>query len=210
MQQSSLGRIFIYDDNKPMLSAFKDIFTSHAFQMFGTDNVYQLLQYAKEITPDVMIFDIEENYTAATSTINHMGREINPEKYPIIVLKPQSYKFKVFPQIAHYLHTPLNMPKFIDILESYCVGNKQHDIMLLGSYNEKPGKFRQQLDSLNYSYFEVHNEDAARLYLAKNTPKIVCIEYSLPYITARHHLNHKHIFYVDRDQYITEIQNFLH
>ena len=208
--QSSLGRVFIYDDNRPMLAAFRDVFNSHALQMFGTDNVYQLLQYAHEITPDVMIFDIKDDYTPAASTIKHMASEINTLEYPIIVLKPQEHPFNIYPGIAHYLHTPKDLHKLMDIVESYSIGRKTHDILLLEKYTETAGNFLRQAESRSLSVFEVHNENAARLYLAKNTPQTICIEYTLPFITARHNLNHPQIFYVDREQDITEIQKFLH
>lgn len=210
MEHSASGRIFVYDDNRTELMALRNVLESHNLEMFGTDNVYQLLQYADEINPDVMVFDIADDYTPATATLKHFGQEIHPERYPIIVLKPQQFPFNQYSSIAHYLHTPLDMRKFIDILESYGNGGKQHDILLLDSYSETKGNFHQELERHNISYFEVHNADAARIYLEKNTPQIVCIEYKLPYISARHSLYHPQIFYVDRHQDLTEIKNFLH
>lgn len=204
------GRIFIYDDNIPMLREFEKMLEQHDLETFGTNNVYKLLQYSKEINPDVMIFEVDNEQTPAKATLNHIGKEIHTELYPIIVVKPKGQKFSKYKEIAHYIHSPADIPKLIDIIESYCVGNKQHDIMLIGDYNEEKTPLIKQIEQANFNYFHVHNEDAAKLYLVKNTPQIVCIEYSPNYISARHNLHHPHIFYVDSNQDIAEIKNFLH
>ena len=204
------GRVFIYDDNIPMLHEFEKMLWQHDLETFGTNNVYKLLQYSKEINPDVLIFEVDNEQTPAKATLNHIGKEINTELYPIIIVRPEGQKFSTYKEIAHYIHSPIDITKFIDIIESYCVGNKKHDIMLVSSYNEEKTPFIKQIEQCGVDYFHVHNEDAAKLYLTKNNPQIVCVEYSPTYISARHNLHHPHVFYVDSHQDITEIKNFLH
>lgn len=210
MNEINFGRIFVYDDNKENLQNFGKFINSRDIQIFGTDNLYKLLQYSKHITPDVMVIDIEEKDCPSEAMIAHFEQEINPEKYPIIVIKNKSTPFQTHPQIAHYIYKPFDLLQLNDILESYCDGNKHHNILLLDSYHEENGKLHNEMQRHNYSYFEVHNENAAKLYLTKNTPDIVCIEYLPDFISARHNLRHPRIFYVDRQQDITEIKKFLH
>ncbi len=207
MIENNSGRIFVYDDNRPMLSAFKDIFDSRSLRMFGTDNMYKLLNYTGEITPNVMVFDLSDGISAAS--FKEFIAQNTAANCPIIVIKPQHTAFNFFPEIAHYLHFPADMHKFTDIIESYCIGGKRHDVLLLDSYSENAGKFRQQLEQYGYTYFEVHNDNAARIYLSKNNPKAVCIEYTPHFIAAHHYLRHNRIFYVDREQDITEIKKFI-
>ena len=98
----------------------------------------------------------------------------------------------------------------MDITESYCLGGKKHDILLLDTYSKQYNPLKFALLEQGYSIFEVHNIDAAKLYLSQNKPRIVGIEYTPTFIPARHTLLHNHIFYVDRAQDITEIKKFLH
>lgn len=210
MLSHSLGHIFIYDDNRSRLQAFRNFFAKENLQIFGTDNLYQLLKYAGEITPDILIFSFKENSRTGAVVLEHFGREINPHAYPVIVIKPQTEPFHTHPDIAHYLRTPLNIANFRDILESYSLGNKHHQIMLLDSFSETTDKLHEQLKKHGYSCFEMHNEHAARMYLKKNAPDMVFVEYSLPFIAIRHTLQHPHIFYVDRRQESIELQKFFH
>lgn len=210
MLSHSSGHIFIYDDNRSRLQAFRDFFAEDKLQVFTTDNLYRLLLYTGEITPDILILSLKENSRTGAVALEHFGREINPRAYPVIVIKPQPEAFHTHPDIAHYLRAPLNVANFRNIFESYTLGNKHHQIMLLDSFSETTDRLHEQLKKHGYSYFEVHNEHAARMYLKKNAPDIVFVEYSLPFIAARHTLQHPHIFYVDRRQENIELQRFLH
>lgn len=210
MSNLALGRIFVYDDNRKRLQGFRDFFANKDIQIFGTDNLYQLLNYSKEITPDVLIFDLQRNSRTGMVALEHFGQEIKPHKYPIIVIKPYPDPFHISPDIAHYLRSPLDIATFFDILESYSLGHKHHHVMLLDNFDEKPGKLHLHLQKNNYSYFEVHNEHAARLYLKKNAPDVVLVEFSPAFVAVRHTLRHPHIFYVDRQQDDIEIKKFLH
>jgi len=103
----------------------------------------------------------------------------------------------------------LQVGELHDIIESYTIGLKKHQIMLLERYAEQPSDFQQQLIAHGYSVFTVHNLEAADIYLRRNQPQIVCVEYNLPFIHAKQWLNHERVFYVDRQQDISEIKKFL-
>ena len=80
--------------------------------------------------------------------------------------------------------------------------------MLLNRYTER-NKLAQQIKKTEYKCFEVHNEDAAQLYLSKNNPKAVCIECAKGFIKAPAQINLSKIFYVDSQDDIAEIKKFL-
>ena len=81
--------------------------------------------------------------------------------------------------------------------------------MLLETIKTEQSVLVEQLENRHYNYFHVHNGMAANQYLSKNSPKIVCIVYAIPFILERHNLDHDRIIYVDRQQDIAEIENFL-
>lgn len=209
MRFSNFGHVFVFDNTEQKISVLQSILSSGVYKTFQTGNVYQFLQYAKEITPDVMIFNLDDNNRYSEETLESFNRQINLTGYPIVLTKPHNQKFATHPRIAHYIHLPLEISKLNDIVESYCLGHKNHQIMLLNTYSSQYDILHRSLDIGGYSYFEVHNEEAAEIYLSKNNPQTVFVEYNPKLLTARHNLRHERIFYVDRQQDITEIERFL-
>ena len=209
MRFTNFGHVFVYDNTTQEVSVLQGILSSGIHKTFQTGNAYQFLQYAKEINPDVMIFNLDDNNRYSQETLETFDRQINFTRYPIVLTKPHNQKFTAHPRVAHYIHLPLETGKLNDIVESYCLGNKNHQIMLLNTYSSQYDKLHRSLDIGGYSYFEVHNEQAAEIYLSKNNPQTVFIEYNPKLIAARHNLQHNRIFYVDRQQDITEIEKFL-
>lgn len=202
------GKVFIYNENKADLSTFDDFFVNHSLQTFASDNLYHIIKYAREITPDIMIFSIQDKLEKNFSPVIHFEEAIKAQ-CPIIVIRNDNIPFKIYSSVAHYLRLPRDSEKFTDITESYSLGGKNHQVMLLGSYCENSTILKQQLDSDNIPYFEVHNEIAAEIYLRKNTPQTIFIENTEAYKIARFRLRGNHTFYVDRQQDITEIKKFL-
>ena len=210
MQPDYYGKVFLYNDNKLPLSAFDDFFNSRSFKMFSSDNLYQLIRYAREISPDLLIFDMQEQSESDFSPLLHFNTEIPVINYPVIVLQNETQPFITHPSIAHYLRLPRDVKLLTDITESYGLGHKNHQILLLDRYREETDVLHNYLKQENLNYFEVHNARAAELYLQKNKPQIFCIEPDSAYTSIINKHLHDKLFYVDRDKDITEIRNFLH
>lgn len=77
--------------------------------------------------------------------------------------------------IANYLNKPLDAPGLLDVVESYCVGSKNHDILLLGDFWPESNILRTEMSRRKWVVFEVYDLEAAELYLSKNRPKAVCL-----------------------------------
>lgn len=209
MEKTYLGRIFVYDTDKERLLKFKEYFESRGYELFGTDNIYQLLNYTRELNPNVIVFNVDENYNPVRASLSRLIPETGRSNYPIVLIKPKKFEFVYHQGVAHYLHSPFKMSDLLDIVESYCVGQKQHHVMLLNKYSEQQNKFSQKMKQTKYKCFEVHNESAAQLYLSKNNPKAVCIECSKSFVRAPTQIAFGKIFYVDREEDVAEIQKFL-
>lgn len=208
MPSSYLGNIFFYDSRRHFLPAFIDIYDNHAFKIFGTDNMYQLLLYAREIKPDVMVINLQ-NQKNPTAVLESIFDKSAAENFPVIALNAPTENFIAHRKVASYLNMPADFPVLTDMLESWTHGNKTHHIMLLDSYSPHSDSLHERLHHSRYDFFEVHNADAAALYLQKNQPDTVLVEYSPEFIAARHTLNHQRIFYVDRHDNSAEIEKFL-
>jgi len=203
------ANIFYFDASRGFQTAFADMLADNSLQTYTSDNIYQFLRYARELPPSVMIFNLNSNDEPTAEVLQNFINDGNALQYPIIVMKPQNTEFVINPRIAHYLSMPFDFHKLTDIIESYGYGHKNHQIMLLDRFSPKSDRLHQWLAARNISYFEVHNADAAILYLQKNQPQAVWVEYSPEFIAVRHSLPHQRIFYVDRHQDGAEIQKFL-
>ena len=62
----------------------------------------------------------------------------------------------------------------MDILESYCHGNKNHDVLLIEEYEPLFNDIYERI-SRKRSCFATHNLKAAKKYLKKNQPKKICV-----------------------------------
>ena len=209
MQQATFGNIFYFDARNDIRSAFVDMFENKALQTFTTDNIYQFLRYAREMMPNIMIINLSNSNEQTAAAVKSFEAQTDDTHFPIILLKSRNEPFTTSPRIAHYLNLPADFAKLNDIIESYSYGHKQHQLMLLDRYSPHSDKLHERLAARNISYFEVHNSEAAALYLQKNHPYAVWIEYVPEFIAARHTLPHQRIFYVDRHQDTAEIQKFL-
>lgn len=206
MLTNNFRQIFVYNHNPQTPLPLEQFSTLPDLHTFQTDNLYRLKQYAREVNPNLLLFNITD--AAALADLKNLLQS-QPVTYPIIVLAPSTIRLQPLPNVAHYLHLPEDRTKLHDIIASYYWGNRHHDILYISNYRDTPSAVSRQLQATAYTFFEVHQADAARLYLSKNTPQIICIEYAPQFITLRHSLKHQRIFYVDRQQDITEIKNFL-
>jgi hypothetical protein len=199
-------KVFIYNNRTGNNLFFNRLEDLRSFSSFSTDNIFQLQQYTQAFAPRVLIFNITDAQALADlkSTLNH-----HLPNYPLIVVVPESIDLQPNENVAHYIKAG-DLTTLTDVVESYCLGEKKHDIMLLTTYTQEQTPLQKALSAEKYSIFEVHKIEAAQQYLARNNPRIVCVEYSPRFIVGRHMLQHQHIFYVDREQDITEIKKILH
>ena len=206
MLQSLPQQIFIYGSPIIDNTVWEHLTENHRVQTFQTDNIYQLQQYSLEITPQILIFNISDaaSLVALKQTLTRL------KTTPLIILLSPPIEISHLPPVAHHLHHPVNLAELTEIIESYSLGHHQHDALLLDSPNKNFNPLKQKLLQAGYSVFETHTVAAAQLYLQKNTAHAVLIEYMPQFIAGRHYLQHERIFYVDRQQDITEISKFLH
>ncbi len=57
---SELGKIFIFEKDANNLKQYSDKFELNGFSIFGTNNLYLLTQYVKELKPDIVIINLPQ------------------------------------------------------------------------------------------------------------------------------------------------------
>ena len=205
MLQNPAAKVFIYGNLPLPFEAVQNLADAYHLQTFQTDNLYQLQQYTREVMPKILIFQITDAAALATFRLT-VG---NLKNNPLIILILPKIQIKALPEVAHHLYLPLDEHELGEIIESYSIGHRHHDFLLVQNYSEANRTFKNKLLAKNYRVFEVNNISAAQLYLQKNQATAVLIEYAPQFIIGRHNLNHQRIFYVDRHQDLTEIEKFL-
>ena len=208
MKQTSQGYIVAFDRSRLNLRILQNALNKRHIKMFGTDNLFRLLNYIKELKIDALLITIHHNDKPANALLEELSK--HNLHFPLILLKPQKLALSQNIQAAHYLSEADSAKRLLNILESYSLGSKRHRIMLLNKYAPNAESFCDLIPELNDSNcFEVHSSAAAQQYLQKNSPDVICVEYGQKFVPAPHLLHRPHIFYVDRQQDIAEIRKFL-
>ena len=171
-----LGKVFMLDDDLILLDMYKSLLESHGFDVFATDNAYKFILYAREIHPDIFILDINMPMMSGWEVVVRLKREERLRHIPIVMLTIRyDKKLAQAYGVANYLNKPLDASGILDVVESYCVGAKNHDILLLGDFRFESNLLKTEMKRRRWTFFEVYDLEAAELYLRKNRPKVVCL-----------------------------------
>ena len=83
---SELGKIFIYEKNLDQLNQLIENLKLRGFYTFGTDNLYALVQYAKEVHPDIVVINLPSNHTLSEEDICKLEKNICQTECPDIYI----------------------------------------------------------------------------------------------------------------------------
>lgn len=204
------GKIFMLDDDVFFLDLYKDLLEARGYEVFTTTNAYKFLLYTKEIHPDVIVLDINMPDVSGWEVLPLLDEE-SKNKAPILMTTVAADKsLAVAKGVAHYLRKPLDMDGFIEIVETYCAGQKNHDVLLLEDYNPYDTAVRGAIEKSKLSYFVVNDMKAAEFYLNKNFPNSVCVNYSRRrFENVKPKIKHDKIIYVENRDDIEKLVSLL-
>jgi len=203
----NMGNIFIYNNNQINKELYHQGLEERGYFLFDTNNLHQFSLYHKEIAPNVMLFDFDRQ--TPTSFILSLGHRFERSDIPLIIVSEAPKALIYNPAISHYLTHDEAKNQLLDILESYCSGNKHHHILYINLKPYERPIFTSSAKEKGYKIFEVHNISAASAYLKKNKPTVICINF-LPALSKSQKLfSFPKTFYVENTQNIEEIEQFL-
>lgn len=202
-----LGNIFLYNNNKTNKDLYHQNLEQMGYFLFDTDNLHKFTLYHKEITPDVLLFDFEKN--TPLEFISSLERKFERSSIPLIVISEAPNALIYHHTISHYLNHQEARHRLNDILESYCVGNKKHHILYINLKPYERSDFSKSVRHDGYSLFEVHTLNAAKAYMQKNTPSIICINFQPAMSKYQKILSFPKTFYVENTQNVKEVAQFL-
>ncbi len=204
----NLGNIFLYNNNTINKAIYHQKLEKMGYFLFDTDNLHKFTLYNKEIIPNVILFDFA--FHTPLEYITSLENKFERSSIPIIVVSEAPRALIYHPSVSHYLSHEEARKNLEDILETYCVGNKRHHILYINLKPYERSDFAKSVQASEYSIFEVNTINAAQLYMKKNTPNIICINF-LPALSKSQKLfSFPKTFYVDNTQNIKEVEQFLH
>lgn len=194
------------DDDGIILDLYKELFEAKGYAFFATTNAYKLLLYAKEMKPDIFILDVNMPGMSGWEVLQKIRNDDELKKIPVLMLSvSRDIDLAVAKGAAHFLNKPLDMDKLDEIVEAYCVGGKRHDVLLLEDFEAVGSVFEKSIFAHHLHSFTLHDLWAAKRYLEKNMPRIVCVCYpELDFDEVRRTLKHDRIYQVRSRQNIEE------
>ncbi len=208
---SAYGKICMLDDDRTALNMYSDGFRERGYEIFTTANVYKFVRYAEEIIPDILILDLNIPEAGGWQILDFIRQKKELAAIPVILLTINAERDLAASRgVAHYLRKPSPMSEVFELVETYCVGDKRHDVLLVDSYEPFDDSLCLALAKQALSCFEVHDVNAAKCYLRKNTPRCVCLQ--LPFERYRQieaEIDHDKIFYVENAANLENLASLL-
>lgn len=204
---SSAGRVFMLDDDQIFLELYENLLESKGYEIFATDNAYKFLMYGRELNPDVMFLDVNMPRLSGWDVLERIANDDILQDIPVVMLTvSQDEDLAMVKGAAHFLYKPLVVEEMTEILESYCRGGKNHDILLLEDYEPMFYNLAQFIRQNHRSCFCTHNLRAAKRYLQKNEPKKIAVRYCPErFEEVRQNLNKDNLFRVEDENDLAKI-----
>ena len=202
-----VGNIFLYNNNQNNKNLYHHNLKEMGYFLFDTDNLHKFTLYNKEITPDVILFDFDNK--TPSEFISSLEHRFERTDVPIIVVSETPKALIYDPAISHYLTHDDAKKHLNNILESYCIGNKHHHILYINLKPYEKSLFKKSAEEKGYTIFEVHNIKSASIYLKKNTPSVICINFRPVINSSQKLFSFPKTFYVENTQNVAEIEQFI-
>ena len=202
-----LGNIFLYNTDSANKAMYHENLEKMGYYLFDTDNLHKFTMYHKEISPNVLLFDFDRK--TSLDYITSLERKFERSSIPIIVVSEAPNALIYHPSISHYLNHDEARRNLHNILESYCIGYKKHHILYINLKPYERSDFSHSVHQSGYTMFEVHNINAAKKYMEKNSPSIICINFKPAFSKSQKIFSFPKTFYVENTQNIKEVEQFL-
>jgi len=202
------GTICIFSEDTELLYEQTTRLTDEGYLVFSTANIYQFVKYARELQPNLIVVDTDAKALNDEHVLAYLRRYRHRTNKPVLMIG--SKLDRCYQGVAHYAQKPYALEHLNDIIESYCQGNKKHDVLLIDDCAHKDNKIKEAIVEQNLSCFEVSDTNAARYYLLKNNPRCICL--NLPYekcAQMESKIQHGKIFFVDNYKQVKNLARLI-
>ena len=204
-----IGKICMLEENADIARQFQHCCQN--YELFITDNLFKFIRYAQVILPDLLMIDVGKNCELCRDVISLVTEDEILGEIPLLMLAvARRSQQENFIGIANYLTSEKPYAQTLEILETYCSGQKDYDVLLLGRYDDNTASALEVLHHQSLSCFEVHSLKGAQAFLRKNLSRCVCLY--LPYDDCQKiapHINHQKIFYVENPHHLKNLATLI-
>ena len=202
------GTICIFSEDTDLLYEQAARLQDKGYLVFATSNVYKFVKYTWELQPELLVIDVDASALNDRRVQAYLRRYHTLYRRPILMV---GRRFdRCYHGIAHYLQKPYSLAMFDEIVESYCGGHKQHDVLLIDECDSRDERIKDEINRQHLSFFEVSDAEAARYYLMKNHPKCVCL--NMPYdkcAAMEDKFPHEKIFFVENYKQVKNLAGLI-
>ena len=202
------GVVCIFSENPDVLYEQASYLRDRNYLVFSTSNVYKFVKYARELKPNVLIFDMDASVLNDDAMVSYLQHYKRNHHHPVVLIG--SSFLHCYKDVAHYMQKPYLLTDLLEIVDSYCKGNQKHDVLLIDDCLSKDVGVKLAIIKQNLSCCEVSELRAARIYLTKNNPKCICLNLPIDKcMQLEDKLNHEKIFFVDNYKQVRNLARII-
>ncbi len=207
MEQSN--RIFMIDNIYQTDKHWRHILENHGYEVFETNNAYQLIRYADELKPHLYIMDNNAEDVDIKQILQYLGKYHYLEYAPAVVLNNE-HKQLVTNSAAHYISSKESESRLLEIADVYCRGGTNYYMLMLENYSPFSKEAFKETNEFNVSYFQVYNPSSAKIFLQHNFPQVLMIHCLFnDYDKIRKQIGFKNTFFVENHDNVENLISFL-
>ena len=115
------GRIFMIDNGGKTDGRYQSLLEEHGYEVFATNNAYQLIRYAEELHPQLYVVDKNAEDVDAWQVLNYLSSNRYLDEAPAVMLNAESTQ-EMVKGASHYVSAKENGQMLVDIADAYCRG----------------------------------------------------------------------------------------
>ena len=203
------GRIFMIDNGGKTDGRYQSLLEEHGYEVFATNNAYQLIRYAEELHPQLYVVDKNAEDVDARQVLNYLSSNRYLDEAPAVMLNAESTQ-EMVKGASHYVSAKENGQMLVDIADAYCRGGRGYKVLLLEDYLPYSANEFNAMEEFRISYFKVYDAQGAKMFLQRNAPQAVIIHCQKEeYNKIRGLVGFENTFYVENRGNMEKLVSFL-
>ena len=154
------GRIFMIDNGGKTDGRYQSLLEEHGYEVFATNNAYQLIRYAEELHPQLYVVDKNAEDVDAWQVLNYLSSNRYLDEAPAVMLNAESTQ-EMVKGASHYVSAKENGQMLVDIADAYCRGGRGYKVLLLEDYLPYSANEFNAMEEFRISYFKVYDAQRA-------------------------------------------------
>ena len=150
------GRIFMIDNGGKTDGRYQSLLEEHGYEVFATNNAYQLIRYAEELHPQLYVVDKNAEDVDAWQVLNYLSSNRYLDEAPAVMLNAESTQ-EMVKGASHYVSAKENGQMLVDIADAYCRGGRGYKVLLLEDYLPYSANEFNAMEEFRISYFKVYD-----------------------------------------------------